>query len=155
MTEQLTTENTDKTSEAIAIPSWFKVVAIIAFIWNLLGVLAFVGQMFITPEMLAELPVAEQELYANTPIWATAAFAVAVFAGAFGSLFLLLKKTVATLILTLSLIAVLVQMFHSFFMSNSFEVFGPGGAVMPVMVMLIAIYLVWLSKKAQAQGWFN
>jgi len=50
---------------------------------------------------------------------------------------------------------VLVQMFHSFFMSNSFEVFGPGGAVMPVMVMLIAIYLVWLSKRAQAQGWFS
>jgi len=148
MTEQVKSEN-------IVIPSWFKIVAIIAFFWNLLGVLAFVGQMFMTPEMLAELPVAEQELYANTPMWATAAFAMAVFAGALGSLLLLMKKGLATLVLTLSLVGVLVQMFHSFFMSKSFEVYGPGAAVMPMMVIVIAVYLVWLSNKAQKNGWFN
>ena len=148
MTEQVKSEN-------IVIPSWFKIVAIIAFVWNLLGVLAFVGQMFMTPEMLAELPVAEQELYANTPMWATAAFAMAVFAGALGSLLLLMKKGLATLVLTLSLVGVLVQMFHSFFMSKSFEVYGPGAAVMPMMVIVIAVYLVWLSNKAQKNGWLN
>jgi hypothetical protein len=148
MSEQIKSEN-------IVIPSWFKIVAIIAFIWNLLGVLAFVGQMFMTPEMLAELPVAEQELYANTPIWATAAFAVAVFAGAIGSLLLLMKKGLATPVLTLSLVGVLVQMFHSFFMSKSFDVYGPGAAVMPMMVIVIAVFLVWLANKAQKIGWFS
>lgn len=152
MTEQITTESK---SEAIVIPSWFKVVAIIALIWNLLGVLAFVGQMVITPEMLAALPTAEQELYSSTPIWVTVAFAVAVFAGAFGSLLLLLKKTLATPILIFSLVGVLMQNIHSFFMSKSFEVYGAGGMVMPVIVILIAIYLVLLAKKAQAQGWFS
>jgi hypothetical protein len=152
MTEQETTENT---SETIVIPSWFKVVAIIALIWNLLGVLAFVGQMFITPEMLSELPVAEQELYANTPIWATIAFAVAVFSGAFGSLFLLMRKSISTLLLILSLMGVLVQNIHSFFISKSIEVYGPGGIIMPVMIILLAIYLIWLAKKAQAQGWLS
>ena len=152
MTEQVKSENS---AESIAIPSWFKIVAIIAFVWNLLGVLAFVGQMFMTPAMLAELPVAEQELYANTPMWATAAFAVAVFAGALGSLLLLMKKGLAIPVLTFSFVGVLVQMFHSFVMSKSFEVYGPGAAVMPMMVIIIAIYLVWLANKAQKNGWFN
>jgi hypothetical protein len=148
MTEQVV-------KETKVIPSWFKIVAIIALIWNLLGVLAFVGQMFITPEMLSELPVAEQELYANTPLWATAAFAIAVFSGAFGSLFLLMRKSLATPLLIFSLVGILVQNVHSFFISNSIEVYGPGGMIMPIMIILLAIYLIWLAKKAQANAWFS
>ena len=148
MTEQVV-------KETKVIPSWFKIVAIIALIWNLLGVLAFVGQMLITPEMLSALPIAEQELYANTPLWATAAFAIAVFSGAFGSLFLLMRKSLATPLLIFSLVGVLVQNVHSFFISNSIEVYGPGGMIMPVMIILLAIYLIWLAKNAQANGWFS
>jgi MFS superfamily sulfate permease-like transporter len=55
----------------------------------------------------------------------------------------------------LSLLGVVVQMFHSLFISNSFEVFGPGGMIMPIMVMTIAIYLVVLSKQAKEKGWIN
>ncbi len=152
MTEQLTKDSTPAT---IDIPSWFKVVAIIALIWNLFGVLAFVGQMMLTPEILAELPVAEQELYASTPLWATAAFAIAVFFGALGSLLLLLKKTLATPLLIFSLVGVVVQMLHAFFLSKSLEVLGPNSMIMPVIVIFIAVYLVWLAKKAQTSGWFS
>ena len=152
MTEQITKESTAAT---IDIPSWFKVVAIIALIWNLFGVLAFAGQMMLTPEILAELPVAEQELYASTPLWATVAFAIAVFSGAFGSLLLLLKKALSTAILIFSLVGVVVQMLHAFFLIKSLEVLGPNSMIMPVIVILIAIYLVWLSKKAQSNGWFS
>jgi hypothetical protein len=152
MTEPISTENTLKT---ISIPSWFKAVAITALIWNLLGVLAFALQMMITPEILAGLPEAERDLYANIPLWVTASFAVAVFSGALGSLFLLMKKSLATPLLMFSLVGVLVQNFHSFFMNKALEVHGPAAMIMPVAVILIGIYLIILSKKAQAQGWFS
>lgn len=141
--------------EIVAIPSWFKVAAILAVIWNLLGVMAFIGQMSMTPEMLAELPQAEQDLYATTPIWATIAFAIAVFSGALGSVALLMKKTFSYSLFIISFIAVLVQMFHSFFISNSFAVFGPGGMIMPIMVIAIALFLVRFSAKAINNQWFE
>ena len=78
---------------------------------------------------------------------------VAVNGGALGCLLLLLKRNLAGLFLQFSLAGVAVQMFHSFFMSNSFEVFGPGGMVMPVMVIIIAVYLVMLAAKAKADHW--
>jgi len=152
MTEQV---NTESTSEANTIPSWFKAVAITALIWNLLGVVAFVLQMMITPEILAELPAAEQALYSNIPSWVTAAFAVAVFSGVLGSLFLLMKKSISTPLLVFSLVRVLVQNFHSFFISKALEVNGPAVMIMPAVVVLFAIYLILLSRKAQAQGWFS
>ena len=84
-----------------------------------------------------------------------AAFAVAVNFGALGCVLLLLKRNLAGLFLQLSLTAVVVQMFHSFFMNNSFEVFGPGGVVKPIMVVIIAIYLVMLATKARVNHWTN
>jgi surface polysaccharide O-acyltransferase-like enzyme len=136
-------------------PGWFMIVAVVALIWNLLGVMAYVMQATMSPETFAALPEAQRELMENTPAWATAAFAIAVHGGALGCLLLVLKKNLAGLFLQLSLAGVVVQMFHSFFMSRSFEVFGPGGMVMPVMVFVIAVYLVTLAAKAKAQKWTN
>ena len=136
-------------------PTWFMVVAVVLFIWNVLGVMAYVMQVTMSPEVMAALPDAQRELYENTPAWATAAFAVAVHGGALGCLLLILKKNLAGLLLQLSLAGVLVQMYHSFFMSKSFDVFGPGAMVMPIMVLVIAIYLVTLATKAKARKWTN
>ncbi len=38
-------------------------------------------------------------------------------------------------------------------MTDSYEVFGPGGMMMPIMVIVIAIYLVTLAAKAKANRW--
>ena len=135
------------------IPRWFMFVAVVLLIWNLSGVMAYIMQVTMSPEALAALPQAERQLYESTPAWATAAFAIAVNAGALGCLLLVLKKNLAGLFLQVSLVAVLVQMGHAFFMSKSFEVFGPGGTVMPVMVIVIAVFLVWLAAKAKTNRW--
>ncbi len=150
------TETTQKANNnKHTIPKWFNIVAILALVWNLMGVMAFVGQMMMTPEMMAKLPQAEQDIYTSTPLWATIAFACAVFCGAFGSLALLMKKTLAEPLLILSLLGVTIQMFHAFVISNSFEVFGPSGAIMPTMVVAVAIVLVQLANKAKSNHWLS
>ncbi len=136
-----------------AIPPWFKPFVIVSLVWNLMGVLAFVGQVTMSAEILAELPQAEQELYANIPLWVTIAFACAVFGGTIGSIALLLKKSMAILFFTISLLGIGIQMFHSFFISNSFAVFGPGGLIMPIIVIIWAVALLLIAKKAQSQQW--
>ena len=132
---------------------WFMIVAAVLLVWNLLGVMVYIMQVMMSPETLAALPEEQRQLYEDTPAWATAAFAVAVNFGALGCVLLLLRKNLAGLFLQLSLTGVLVQMFYSFFMSKSFEVFGPGGLVMPVIVIVIAIYLVVLAAKANTKRW--
>ena len=147
--------DTKQTPEVTAIPGWFNVAAILALLWNLLGVMAFVGQMLMTPEQIAELPLAEQNLYAATPIWATLAFAIAVFSGALGSLALLMKKAFCYQLFVLSFIGVVVQMLHAFFISDSYQVYGPSGTIMPIMVLVIALVLVRFAAKANNNNWFS
>jgi hypothetical protein len=136
-------------------PTWFMVVAIIALIWNAMGVMAYLAQVYMTPEAIALLPEAEQALYANIPAWYTAAFATAVFAGALGCLLLVVKKKLAGPVLILSLVAVLAQMYYNFFVSDSMDVYGPGAAVMPLMVLIISFLLVGLASKAKNSGWLS
>ncbi len=136
-------------------PKYFNLIAGLAIVWNLLGVMAFVGQIFMTPEMLAQMPIAEQELYNTTPIWVTVAFAIAVFTGTLGCLFLLMKKSVALNILLLSLVAVLVQMFYLFVLANGFAVYGFSGSIMPAFVIVVAVALVRWAKSLKAKGLLN
>ena len=147
--------NDDAQSSAVAVPKMFYWISGAALVWNLIGVAAYVGQMTMSPETLEALPEAERALYENVPAWVTSAFAIAVNAGALGCLLLLLRKAVALPVLILSLAAVLVQMFHAFFMTNSIEVLGAGAAIGPTFVIVIGIYLVWFANDAKQKGWIG
>ena len=136
-------------------PVWFWIVSVVALIWNGLGVMAYLGQAYMDDTDLAALPEAEQALYSDVPAWATAAFAIAVWGGLLGCLALLLRKKWAKPVLLLSLIGIVVQMIYNLFISKAMDVYGPGGAIMPILVILIGIFLLWLSKKSIAQGWIS
>lgn len=136
-------------------PTWFKVVAILAILWNLMGLVAFFMQINMSEATLAAMPAAERALYESTPIWATAGFAVAVIAGTLGSIGLLLRKKWAHPVFLLSLIGVIVQQTYIFFISGMMENAAVGAMVMPVMILLIAILLLFYSKRMIKQGWLR
>ncbi len=76
----------------VNIPKWFWAVAIFFLLWNIMGVLSFLGHTFISSETIAELPEKEQALYGEHPLWTSIVFAIAVLTGFAGSIGLLLKK---------------------------------------------------------------
>ncbi|WP_338358140.1 hypothetical protein [Yeosuana marina] len=136
-------------------PVWFWIVSVIALIWNIMGVMAYLSQAYMSDDVLKALPEAEQALYTDIPAWATAAFAFAVWGGALGCLLLLFRKRWAKPVLLISLLGIIVQMIYNLFMSNASEVYGPGGATMPITVLVIGIFLVWFSNKSQIKGWIS
>ncbi len=137
------------------IPPWFWIVTSVALIWNIMGVGAFIQQATLTPEDLATMTAAQQELYISTPDWVNWIFAISVFGGVLGCLLLILKKAIAKIVLIISFVAVLIQMWFIFIGSKAVDSFGPGGALMPVMIVFIAAGLVWLSLSSAKKGWIN
>lgn len=133
-------------------PSWFKPVAIIAVLWNLIGLMAFVGDIMMTPEQLAEFEEPLQELYKTRPSWALAAFAVAVIAGTIGSILLLLKKRTALPVLIVSLLGVIVQNIYNV-QSGAFQIQGTVAIIMASLIFVIAVLLILLARKGISQLW--
>lgn len=134
-------------------PTWFKVVAVLALLWNLLGCLALFSDLRLSPEDIAKLPDAQQALYAVRPGWAVAATAVAVLGGALGSIGLLLGKRWALPVFVLSLLGIIVQDFGLFVLANGVSLAGPVAIVMQGIVLAVGIGLVLLSRKGITRGW--
>ncbi|WP_456377636.1 hypothetical protein [Lutibacter sp.] len=132
----------------------FWIISVVALIWNIMGVAAYLGQAYMTDDVLKMLPEGEQLYYNNIPAWVTAAFAIAVFAGLLGCIALLLRRRWAKILFILSLVAVLAQFIHNFFIQNYMEVTA-NKAIMPIVVIGIAIFLIWYSKKSETKGWIS
>tara|TARA_B100001059_G_scaffold41397_1_gene33282 strand:+ start:363 stop:791 length:429 start_codon:yes stop_codon:yes gene_type:complete len=138
-----------------ATPNWFKPALWAALIWNLLGVFAFIMHLMMTPEMISKLPLDQQAAYSDVPLWSTIAFAVAVFGGTLGCILLLAKNAFATPTFALSLVAIFIQQFYNFIVINSIKMLGVSAVFMPILVIVIAFLLLYLSIKSKQQGWLN
>lgn len=136
-------------------PKWFKVVAILALLWNLLGCAAYLMDAMMTAEDVAALSPAQQELYSARPSWAVSATAVAVWLGALGSLALILRKRWATILLVASLLGVLVQDYWLFLASDAARISGPSVVMMQAFLLLVSSALVALSLHASKRGWLT
>jgi len=126
-----------------------------ALVWNLIGLVFYIGQVTMPPEALAKLPEAQQDFFVGTPAWATAAFATAVNAGVLGSLLLLLRRAWAVPLFAISLLAVIVQDVDAFLLRNAYGILGVSGLVIPSMVLVIAIALLIYARATRARRWLR
>jgi len=136
-------------------PKWFIPVAAVALLWNLLGCAAFLSDAMMTPEDIAKLTDAQQAMYAARPGWSVWATGVAVVCGALGCLGLILRGTWATILLVLSLAGVIVQDIALFGMVAPAADIGTVAYVLQGLVLVIAVGLVLLARKAAANRWIR
>lgn len=135
------------------LPKWYTPVTVVALLWNLMGCAAYLMDVMLTPEAIAAMSSDQQALYAARPSWGVAAYAIAVWGGALGSVGLLLRKRWARGALLASLLGLLVQ---------DGALFGLSSVTIPTavyalqgLVLLVAIVLVLLAGKATRAGWLT
>lgn len=134
----------------------FWVIGTLALFWNLLGVMIYVMQVTATPERLgAAYTPEEMELLTSIPAWATAMTAIASNFGALGSILLLLRRHYCVPVFAISLVALIVQDIYTFAMTNTLEIFGLTPFFIQVVVLLVALFLVWYSRRAAKKGWLR
>lgn len=140
-------------TERKSTPIWFWILTVIALLWNLFGMLQFLFQVTMSSEDLAAYPEDQQAIYKFMPSWVNIAFALGVFGGVFGCIALLMKKNWAIPMFIVSLIGIIAHMYYIFFMTNSYEIFGPNGLILPITVIVVAVLLLGFAKLAKAKNW--
>ena len=138
--------------ETVGSVHWgFWVIGIVALVWNLLGVINFYMQM--NPEVLDAYRESERAIIEARPVWATGAFAIAVFGGALGCLLLLLRKAAAFYMFIASLLGVIVATIHTLSIDVDFEI----GEILGIILfpLVVAAFLIWYSKQAEQKGWIK
>jgi hypothetical protein len=127
----------------------FWAITIFMLIWNVMGCINFFIQM--NPEMVASYRENEQAIIAGRPLWATIAFAIAVFGGALGCILLVLKKYAAFYLFVFSLLGVVVTTVRALGIGVNFGV----GEILGIILMplLVAAFLIWYTKYVANKGW--
>ena len=136
-------------------PPWFWLVAILALLWNLFGLFSFYYHVTATQAIIATWPEAQQQIEAVTPRWIFVPFAIATICGVLGSLGLLLRKRWAEPVLLLSLLAIVVQFSAYYLLTPTWALTGMGGAILPLCIALVGLFLWWFARKAAARGWIG
>ncbi len=143
------------------VPIWFWICAVILALWGLMGMYVYYDFVTTTPEKMAKhvMDGMYTQGYAdsleNTPAWATAVFALAVFIGAFGALMLLMRKRVAPIMYMFSLIFIIMSLTDMFVLRKVHTMMSGGQIGMEAVVLLLGIFAVWFSRKSKAHGWLK
>lgn len=136
-------------------PVWFWIISGVLVAWNAMGAAAYLGDVSMTAEDLAALPAAQAAIYEDTPVWAMSGYAIAVWVGLAAALLLLLRKRWAITAFIISLVGIVIQQTHIFFLSDSLEVYGTGGLILPLVVLVAGIASIWFSRYAAQQRWIS
>ena len=129
----------------------FWLIILFMLIWNIMGCINFFVQM--NPEMISSYKETEQAIIQDRPAWATVGFAIAVFGGTLGCVYLLFKKSTAFYLFIASLLGVVVTMIHALSIAVSFSFSEIIGIIF--MPLLVAVFLVWYSKYTEKKGWIS
>lgn len=160
MTNPAQATETDEAVPATAgLPKWLWGMAGLAVIWNLFGLLAFIAQVSIPAEQMVPEDAANREaqleLLKQMPQWVYVCFGAATIGGTVGSILLMLGRRWAIVAFLVSLLGILGQQAYMFFLSNTFEVMGYGNAALPLCVLLIGIWLLYVSYSSDRQGYLR
>ena len=136
-------------------PKWLSPVAIVALLWNLLGCVAWIGDMRMTEADVAAMGPDILQVFHALPAWLPTATGVAVLGGAAGCIGLLLRKRWASKLLWLSLVGVVAQDIALFGIAGGWS---HGNAMimgLQGLVLVVAILLVLLARRAERAGWLG
>lgn len=137
---------------AVPAPAWFRITAVGALLWELLGCAMFAWQALTDP---ASLPRDQQAVWAATPFWMNAAWGFAVVTGLAGAILLLMRRRQSEPLLLLSFLAVVVQFSGMVVVPALRNLTNSDDLFMPFVVALIC-YGVWhLARRARKEGWLS
>jgi hypothetical protein len=134
------------------VPAWYWAVAFAAMLFEGAGAYLFGLNLTLDP---ATLPLDQRSIYEATPQWMNLTWAVAIGAGLFGAVGLLIRRRFAEPALLVSLLAVAVQFSGLFLVKQLRELTPEDHLIVPVVILLLA-YGFWQSAKlAKRRGWLR
>lgn len=136
------------------LPVWFRLLGIIAVLWNLMGVWSYLGHVGAVPPMQPMTP-EQQVLSATVPAWVVGAFAISVFSALAASLLILFGRALARPVFLLSLVCIVAQSAWVVLVSDARRVEGNVAFVMPILITGIGLLFFWLSNVGVKRGWLR
>ena len=142
-------------SASIKPPTSFWIIAILALLWNFMGVYQYYLGNFELESLREAVSPEEFSIMESLPSWYGIVFAVAVFSGVLACIILLARKKLAVPLFGISLLTVLFIEIYWLMGTGIMEAAGYTAAIMPLVVIAVSIFMYFYSKGAAKNGWIS
>jgi putative Mn2+ efflux pump MntP len=134
------------------IARWYTAAAIASLLFMLLGCAAYLLDVTTDP---ASLPLDQRAAHDAQPMWLISANAIAVWAGAVGALFLLLRRRLAETLMLVSMTAVTIWLAGLLLVPRLRDLLGTDDLAVAVIVSLITWTIYWFARHSRQRGWLR
>lgn len=134
-------------------PKWLWVVSLIALLWFLMDLSAFVMRVFFLDQMLDGMPQAQYELYMAMPNWVNIVFSFEAIGGFVACIGLIFKKAWSVLSFCISLFGTLAQTCYIIFLSDAVNVMGTMAIIMPLIAITICVVMIFMARMSKNKSW--
>lgn len=123
------------------------VIGVAGLLWNSMGALDYVMTATRNVSYMSSFTPEQLSFFYSLPAWTVATWALGVWGGVVGTIFLLLRKGIAVWIFLVSLAGMLFTTFHNYILSNGMEVIGdPFSLFFTLLIFLISLCLFLYSR---------
>ncbi len=129
------------------------VVGIIGLLWSAMGAMDYVMTQTKSEAYMNAFSPEQLAFFYGLPTWTVATWAIGVWGGVVGSIFLLLRKSLAVWLFLASLLAMLITSFQNYVLSNGMEVMGePFLLAFTAIIFLAALALYMYARTMKHCG---
>jgi len=129
------------------------VVGILSLLWNAMGAYDYLMTETQNPSYMSGFTPEQLEYFYGFPAWVVGFWAVAVWGGVLGSVFLLLRKKLAVGVFLVSFLCMVVTTIHNFGLSDGLEVMGgPGALAFSAVIFVVGLLLYFYAKGMRNRG---
>jgi hypothetical protein len=134
-------------------PWHFWLIGIVGLLWSSVGAYDYIMTQTQNEAYMANFSAEQLEFFYGFPTWVTATWAIAIWGGVLGAVFLILRRRLAEPIFLVSLVAMILTTIHNYGLSNGLEVSGDAfSLVFTAVIFLSSIGLWWYAKAMRTNG---
>jgi len=138
-----------------AVPAWYWIAAVLALLFECLGCYLYLAEVMMTDAQIAALPIDQGAMLAARPAIYYAAFAIAVWVGLAGTVFLLMRRKLAEPLLLASLVGVIAQFGIAVLTPAMSQVTPDSAYTLPIVIGVICYGIYMLSRTARKRSWLR
>lgn len=133
------------------VPWHLWVIGVISLLWNAMGAMDFVMTQTKNETYMSSFTAEQLEFFYGFPVWVIGSWAVAVWGGVLGSLFLLLRRKFALHLFLASLLCMFATAIHNYGFSNGLEVAGDVFSLIFTAAIIMIGILFYLYARVMCQ----
>jgi hypothetical protein len=133
-------------------PRHLWIVGVLALLWNAIGAFDYSATQLRIESYMSQFSPEQLAYFYGFPVWAVAAWAIAVWFSLLGSLGLLLRKAWAVWLFGIAIAAMVITAVYNFVLSDGLSMMGMSGVIFTAVIWLIAFGLFFYARAMAKRG---